>query len=297
MNKLHKRVERYVLFSEVAKLLSFSKAAESLNISRSYLSSQIARLEKELDIDLLIRSTRSVRLTPEGFKVLEEIQGINSSIINLERELSHTQSEISGGLSITAPELFSQCFLVELCQQFQRSHSQVKFSVDVGSSQRDLTQSHFDLAIRSTNNPPENMIAKKLFSYQHICCASPHYLTTQGCPEKPTDLLKHDCLFEPDFAKWRFFDGGKKVELAVKGAFSSNNRFLLLEATLKGQGIIKAPNYMLKPKIQSGELVQVLENYFIANNDIYLIYPPLIKRSAALSAFIDYLMQWFEDKA
>ncbi|MGF1701483.1 LysR family transcriptional regulator [Photobacterium makurazakiensis] len=294
MLKLHKRVERYVLFSEVARLLSFSKAAESLNISRSYLSGQITRLEKELGLDLLIRSTRSVRLTPDGMKVLSEVQNINGSIINLERELTHKKSAVSGLLTITAPEVFSQSFLAEICKQFQEQHTSIRFTVDVGFSQRDLTQSHYDLAIRSTNNPPENMIAKKLLSYQHICCASPEYLAIHGTPRHPIDLHKHQCLSDPMSTKWPFFDGEKKLSIETQGAFLANNHFLMLSAALNGQGIIKAPDYLLKPKISSGELLPVLDNYFISKNDIYLIYPQLLQRSAALSAFIDYLMHYFK---
>lgn len=296
MQKLHKRVERYILFAEVAKQLSFSKAAQQLDISRSYLSSQIANLEKELKVDLLIRSTRNVRLTPEGLKVLAEIQAINGSIINLERELTHKKSSISGLLKLTAPELFSHCFLADLCKQFQKQHSEIKFNIDVGFQQQDLTQSHFDLAIRSTNNPPENMIAKKLFSYQHICCATEHYLAEHGYPELPQDLLNHQCLSDSNLTTWRFFDGNKKVEIDTKSAFLANNHFLRLSAALNHQGIIKAPDYLLSPKIKSGELIPVLKNHFIGKNDIYLIYPQQLQRSAALSAFIDYLSDFFKHK-
>jgi len=293
MQKLHKRVERYVLFSEVAKLLSFAKAADSLDISRSYLSSQIKHLEKELGTSLLIRSTRQVRLTPAGFKVLEKMQEINGSIISLERELDQNKSEIGGLLRITAPEMFSQSHLTEICHQFTQKHQNIEFEIDVSYNLHDLTQSHFDLAIRSTNTPPENMVAKKLMSYQHICCASPEYIEKSGQPEQPIDLVEHHCLSSSQFRTWPFYDGKNRVEVDIQGAFSANNQFLLLHAAMQGQGIIKAPDYLVQPALKSGSLVQVLENYFICKNDMFLIYPQVIRRSASLSAFIDFLQQWF----
>ncbi len=152
----------------------------------------------------------------------------------------------------------------------------------------DLTQSRFDLAIRSTNTPPENMVAKKLMSYQHICCASPEYFETFGQPEQPIDLVEHHCLSSSQIRTWPFYDGKNRVEVDIQGAFSANNQFLLLHAAMQGQGIIKAPDYLVQPALKSGSLVQVLENYFICKNDMFLIYPQVIRRSASLSAFIDF---------
>ena len=293
MQKLHKRVERYVLFSEVAKLLSFAKAADSLTISRSFLSSQIKQLEKELGTSLLIRSTRQVRLTPAGFKVLEKMQEINGAIISMERELDQSKSEISGLLRITAPEMFSQSHLTEICHRFKQKHQNIEFEIDVSHNLHDLTQSPFDLAIRSTETPPENMVAKKLTSYQHICCASPEYLEKFTHPEQPLDLMDHHCLSTPQVRTWPFYDGQTRVDVDIQGPFSANNQFLLLHAAMQGQGIIKAPDYLVQPALKSGELVQVLENYFICKNDMFLIYPQVLRRSASLSAFIDFMQQWF----
>ncbi|EGU46722.1 transcriptional regulator, LysR family protein, partial [Vibrio ichthyoenteri ATCC 700023] len=244
MQKSHKKMERYVLFSEVAKRLSFAKAADSLSISRSYLSNQIKQLEKELGNSLLIRSTRQVRLTPAGFKVLEKMLEINSAIISLERELEQNQSEISGLLRITAPEMFSQSHLTEICHHFKQKHQDIEFDIDVSANLHDLTQSRFDLAIRSTNTPPENMVAKKLMSYQHICCASPEYLDKFGQPEHPLDLVEHHCLSNPHSKTWPFYDGKSRLDVDIQGALCANNQFLLLHAAMQGQGILKAPDYL-----------------------------------------------------
>lgn len=296
MHKMHKRFERYALFSEVAKQLSFSKAADSLGISRSYLSSQINQLEQELATSLLIRSTRSVRLTPAGEKILEKMQGINASIMQLEKELDHTKSEVSGLLRITAPAIFSQRFLVDICHDFQKKHNNIEFDIDVGYNRQDLAKSYFDLAIRATNTPPDNMVAKKLMSYQHICCASPSYLAHRGTPDHPHDLHRHNCLSDPNLTHWQFFDGNNTIQVDTQGDFLINDNFLLLKAAQQGKGIIKMPCYLVDPLLKTGQLMQILDSYFIAKSSIYLIYPPQLRQSTKLSAFTDFMQQWFESK-
>ncbi|MDC5803888.1 LysR family transcriptional regulator [Vibrio europaeus] len=296
MQKMHKRFERYALFSEVAKQLSFSKAAENLGISRSYLSSQINQLEQELDTSLLIRSTRNVRLTAAGEKILAKMQFINTSIVELEKELDHTKSDVSGLLRITAPTIFSHRFLIDICHQFQQQYPEIEFDLDVGYNREDLTKSHFDLAIRATNNPPDNMVAKKLIPYQHICCASPEYLEKHGVPSHPDELVHHNCLSDPNLRRWQFIDNTKSIEVETNGDMLINDNLLLLTAAQQGKGIIKMPSYLVQPSLDSGQLVQLLPNYFIARSNIYLIYPPQLRSSNKLAAFIDFTQKWFEGK-
>ena len=296
MQKMHKRFERYALFSEVAKQLSFSKAADNLGISRSYLSSQINQLEQELEASLLIRSTRNVRLTAAGEKILAKMQFINASILELEKELDHTKSDVSGLLRITAPTIFSHRFLIDICHQFQRQYPEIEFDLDVGYNREDLTKSHFDLAIRATNNPPDNMVAKKLIPYQHICCASPEYLEKHGVPTHPDELVNHNCLSDPNLRRWQFVDGTKTIEVETDGNMLLNDNLLLLTAAQQGIGIIKMPSYLVQPSLDSGQLIQLLPNYFIARSNIYLIYPPQLRSSNKLAAFINFTQKWFADK-
>ncbi|TFH91338.1 LysR family transcriptional regulator [Vibrio ouci] len=297
MHKMHKRFERYALFSEVAKQLSFSKAAESLGISRSYLSSQINQLEQELATSLLIRSTRSVRLTAAGEKILAKMHGINASILELEKELDHTKSEVSGLLRITAPTIFSHRFLVDICHQFQQLHPDIEFDLDIGYNRQDLANSHFDLAIRATTAPPDNMVAKKLMPYQHICCASPDYLARKGTPLTPSDLIEHNCMSDPNLRQWQFSKQGKSEQVSTHGDMLISDNQLLLSAAEKGKGIIKMPCYLVQPALDNGSLVQLLQGYVIAESAIYLIYPPQLRSSAKLSAFTDFMQLWFENRA
>ncbi|WP_206019788.1 LysR family transcriptional regulator [Pseudomaricurvus alkylphenolicus] len=289
MSREHKKIERYMLFSEVAKQLSFTQAAETLGISRGYLSDQIKHLEKEIGTPLLIRSTRNVMLTSEGQRFLEGMENIRSSLLELERSVQHERRALEGTLRITAPNLFSQRYLQDICHAFRKQHPGIRFSIDSSYTNYDLMQSNFDLAFRATNTPPQNMVAKALLSYQHPCCASPEYLTTFGTPRTPKDLAQHHCLSRPSQHTWRFKSG----EVPIKGWIELNDNYALKQLALQGRGIIRLPEYFIDREVESGKLVKVLEREKIRGQKIFIIHPQQIRQSARLRAFIDFTQAWF----
>ena len=121
MMKEHKKLERLMLFSEVAEHLSVTAAAEKLNISRGHLSTQIRRLEQDMEMVLLIRSTRSVRLTPEGERVLTGMNKIRHDLLELERSAEHEGNIVAGRIKITAPAGFTERFLFDIFSKFKQN--------------------------------------------------------------------------------------------------------------------------------------------------------------------------------
>ncbi|WP_434341066.1 LysR substrate-binding domain-containing protein [Motilimonas cestriensis] len=294
MQKAHKRFERYHLFSEVAETLNFAKAAENLGISRSYLSTQISTLEKELAVSLLIRTTRHVKLTAAGHQVLQKMRQINASVANLEKGLNQVTTDVTGQISITAPMLFSQRYLLPLCARFQQQYPGITFDLNIGYQNENLACSRFDFAIRATNTPPENMVAKKLLSYQHICCASPEYLAKNGRPVTPLDLTHHSCLSDPNLTLWHFEQQNDQYDVDTHGTLQINDNMLLIQAALQGQGIIKLPDFLLNPLISQDQLIQVLPEFTTLSRDIYLLFPHQANRSAKLRAFIEHVSQFWQ---
>ncbi|PMG79520.1 LysR family transcriptional regulator [Shewanella sp. 10N.286.51.B7] len=288
MSREHKKFERLFLFSEVAKQLSFTEAAASLGISRGYLSEQIRQLEKEFARPLLIRTTRSVKLTPQGELILASMSHVKQSLLDLDRQIRHENNSIAGRIKITAPSQFTQRYLLAICSEFQQQHPQINFSLDSSYTTHDLAKSDFDLAIRATNTPPQNMVAKKLFSYQHICCASPQYLNRNGMPQRVTDLTKHECLTATEFTEWPL----NGESLPVLSSLSVNDNHMLKSLAIAGQGIIMVPEYLVDKEIASGQLITVLPQVSTISSATYLMHPQLIHQSARLSRFIEFTLQW-----
>ena len=282
----HKRLERLILFAEVAKHLSFAKAAEQLGISKGYLSEQVKRLEQEYATPLLVRTTRSVRLTLEGQKVLECGDEIKRAMAILEQSLHR----LDGNIRITAPSIFTEQFLLPLCKAFRETHPDVKFDLNTSYNTYDLNQANFDMAFRATLSPPENMIAKPLLHYRHSVVASPKYIKDQGPPKSPFDLNRYECLTGQDVDSW-FFKQGK---VAVSGTMVSNDNHLLKRLAVENQGIVRLPDYYVQTDINEGRLVSLLQSDSCPGYDIYLLYPTTTRETARLRKFINFVVQHFE---
>lgn len=287
--KEHKKLERLMLFSEVAQHLSFTIAANSLGISRGHLSAQIKQLEKDLDTPLLIRSTRSVRLSAEGQRVLESMEQIRRSLLELERNVEHEGQAIEGMLKITAPAQFTERFLLDICDQFKQQHPLITFSIDCSYTSYDLNRSDFDMAFRATNEPPQNMVAKPLFSYRHVCVASPSYLSQNSKPNHPSELATHQCLSGQDFQTWPF----EGIDVPLSGWIQLNDNHMLKKLALQGQGIIRVPDYLVSEEVECGALDVVLSSFMPTGRTIYIIHPQLIHQSRKLNAFIEFTRAYF----
>ncbi|WP_111978617.1 LysR family transcriptional regulator [Algibacillus agarilyticus] len=289
MSLEHKKLERLMLFHEVAKQLNFAAAAKQLHISRGYLSDQIKQLELDLNTTLLIRTTRSVRLTQDGQHVLNCGTEIKSALLNLNRSIG----ELEGCINITAPKLFAERYLLNLCQKFKNQHPNITFNIDTSYTAFDLNQANFDLAFRATLTPPENMVASPLFSYQHVCCASPQYYAQYGKPKSLLDLTQHNCLTGPEQSSWPFASG----HINVKGNFIINDHPLLKLQAIQGLGIVRMPSYYVNQEITAGLLAPCLEHEYIKGYDIYLIHPPRVQHLNNLQAFIQFIKLEFKHQS
>lgn len=291
MSKSHKKLERLLLFYEVAQQLSFSKAAEQLAISRSYLSQQIRSLEQDLHTQLLIRTTRTVRLTTEGHKVFLQAQIMHHNLLDLERDLEHSGEDVAGILRVTAPAAFADSFLVQLCQGFSQRYPEVSFEIDVGHHLEDLHERNFDLAIRVTAQPPQNMVARQLTHYSHWVCASPQYLAAHFVPQQPSELAELQCLAFPNWRAWTFNRAGKSEVIEAQGQFAVNDNNILIKAALNHQGVIRVPEHLLWEHVKAGRLQRVLSLYQVEPRQVWMLYPPKIEHSSRLQHFVAYLQE------
>ncbi|QOL25337.1 LysR family transcriptional regulator [Thalassotalea sp. LPB0316] len=281
----HKKLERLMLFHEVAKDLSFTKAAERLAISKSHLSLQIKKLEQEMNVALLVRSTRSVKLTEQGQAIARQTQDIQGSLIDIERSVNAGKEQITGVIKLTAPLLFTQAILLNICQKFKQRYAEVSFAIDCSYTPHDLHQSDYDLAFRATSQPPQNMVARALLPYQTICYASPSYLAENGTPTSVDELTLHQCLAGQDQRVWQFKSG----EVPINGWLQLNDNNLLKNQAVAGSGIVKIPDYFAKKEVALGELLPLLQHQSLQERTIYLLYPQVIFQSKKLKTFIEFV--------
>lgn len=282
----HKSVERLMLFIEVAKQLNFSASATTLGVSKGYLSEQIKQLETDLGVPLLVRTTRSVKLTSEGEKALACGVEIKQSALNLKRSIN----VVSGDIRLTAPKLFTEKYLLDICQRFSEINPEVTFSIDTSYNKADLNQDNIDLAFRATNSPPENMVAKPLLDYRHLVVASPVYLKEKGSPDKITDLTDHNCLTAPNIDTWQFKSGN----IRVKGEVVINDNQLLKSLAISDKGLVRLPDYYTEEERKQGVLHAVLCEEAKTAYKIYLLHPPRVNQSGTLKRFIEFATSYFK---
>ncbi|MEX0334869.1 LysR family transcriptional regulator [Vibrio tubiashii] len=286
-----KNVERIMMFLELAEQGSFTKATQKLGISKGYMSKQIKTLEEELKTKLVIRSTRHMRLTAEGQRAYNHGLKIKHQIHAFRDNVQEENEQLSGLLRLTAPKMFTEAFLTDICYEFKQQHPDIRFELNSSFTKYNLIQDNIDLAIRATNTPPDNLVAHKLFSYRHILVASPHYLSNLGSPENEDDLLDHNCLTTLHQQNWPL----KSSDPHVSGWLTTNENHVLKQQAMQGKGLVRMPSYYVRQEIEQGELEEVLsEQNSGQTNTFYLLYPQPVYPPAKLTTFIEFVKSYFE---
>lgn len=275
-------------FVAVAELQSFTKAAKQLGISVAQVSRNIAELEATLAIKLLYRSTRSVSLTEEGQLYLQHCRHLVASLDEANRTLANLKATPRGQIKLTAPVFYGETRIAPLLHDFMLLYPDTELDLQLSNNKMDLIQGGFDLAVRLGTLESSSLIARKLASRTQYVVASPAYLAQNGTPQNLTELAQHQCL-TGTVAQWRFMQHGKVVHFKPQGRIVCNSGVALLDAALKGLGLVQLPDYYVGEKLQNGELVSVLNELRQPDDGIWAIYPQNRHLSAKVRVLADYL--------
>lgn len=242
---------------------SFTRAAERLDVSKAAMSQKIKELEEMAGVLLVQRTTRSVRLTSAGEKLVEELREPFARIEQSFFSVRDTAGPVRGLVRITAPVAFARQQLVPIIGEFLRDYPQVRLQLDVTDRIVSLSSEGFDLAIRHSDTLPETHVALPLCDTRTLLVASPAYLNEQGIPQSPQDLAQHNCLYYPrgvESPRWRFTTSAdsEQVQIRIQGSFATNNSESIRDAALQGLGIAMLPDFSAREALAAGSLQQVL---------------------------------------
>lgn len=280
---------------------SFTAAAARLAISKAAMSQRITELERAAGVPLVQRTTRSVRLTEAGQRLVDGTRDAFAQIQQSFATVRDLAATPHGLLRVTAPVAFARQQLVPRLPEFLRAHPQVRLELDLSDGLRTLAMEGFDLAVRHTAAPPETHVAWRLAATQSLLVASRAYLRRRGVPAAPDDLRTHDCLHYPragQVAGWTLLRGDERMVVPVAGAFAANNSEALRDAALAGLGIALVPDFSAQAALRAGQLQQVLPDWKVEgqfSETLYAIrpYAPYVPR--AVEAFVAYLRQAFAE--
>jgi DNA-binding transcriptional LysR family regulator len=286
------------LFLRVLDSGSISAAARSLGLSVAVASQRLKRLERELGVRLLHRTTRQLSVTPEGAALAEQGRVLVDEIEALTAGLRQAGTGVSGTLRVTTASMFGQQYISPLIPKFLALHPNVKLSFDLNDETLDLVKAGFDLAIRIGALEDSNLIARRLATDRRVLCASPKYLRRNGSPNTPADLEQHQCLIlvgrHGRRDVWRLTDRKSgEVSVRVNGRIESNQGELLRDAALGGLGIAMHSTWHVWQDLRAGRLQVVLPNYPIADSGIYAVTPHRRLIPPRVRAFIEFLATHF----
>ncbi|CAJ97041.1 Transcriptional regulator, LysR-family [Cupriavidus necator] len=288
------------LFLRVLDLGSISAAARSLDLSVAVASQRLQRLERELGVRLLHRTTRRLHATPEGVVLAEQGRALVDDLEALGTSLRQAGTGVSGTLRVTTSSSFGRLYISPLLPEFLALHPGLTLSVNLTDNVLDLVSAGFDLAIRIGVLDDSTLVARRLANNRRLLCAAPDYLRRRGTPRTPQDLARHDCLVlvgsQGRQDVWRLGDGaGGEIAVRVRGRIEANTGELLSDAALAGFGIALHSTWHVCADLRAGRLVQVLPDYPLADTGIYAVMPQRRLVPPRVRAFVDFLAGRFGD--
>ena len=288
------------VFARVVEVSSFSAAARRLGLSKAAVSKHVARLERVLGVRLLNRTTRKLSLTEVGQAFYEHCARVVAEVEAAELAVSRLRSEPRGVLKLTAPAAFGHLHVAPAIPDFLDRHPELTVQMVMNDRVVDLAEEGCDVAIRMTNEPAGNLVARRLAPIRWVVCAAPQYLQRRGTPQFPQDLAQHNCLFYSFLegsADWDFTSqAGAVTTVRVAGNFTVSNSEALREAVLRGLGVALLPTFTVGGDIQAGALQALLSGYTPRGSfgtDIYAVYLPTRYLSPKVRAFVDFFLERF----
>ncbi|WP_426370007.1 LysR family transcriptional regulator [Pseudocolwellia sp. HL-MZ7] len=283
-----------VLFTQVVNSGGFTAASLINGHSTSFISKEINKLESRLGVRLLSRTTRKISLTPEGQAFFQQCEQM---IIDAEQALgiiNQANIEPKGVLKISCPVGYGMSHLQSVLIEYTRLYPDVKLDLDFNDRKVDVIQEGYDLAIRATNQLEDStLVCKKIASYKSHIIASHQYLTLNGTPKKPEDLLTHKCLSYSNLknpTKWKFESlTGDSIQVEVPATILCNNAEMELAMVLQHKAICRLPAFYMEKELKEKQVVVLFEDYKQTPINIYALYPSRKHLSPKVRKFLDLL--------
>lgn len=286
------------IFLAVAELRSFRAAAERLGVTRSAVSQAIRRLENQLGIALVQRTTRSVSLTEAGQGLYARAAPAMAEIIAALDDAGD-QQQMPRGLLRLAVSTIAETFLSgPLLAAFTERYPDVALEVTVTDQEFDITAQGYDAGVRLGEVIEQDMIAIPASPDQRqIVVAAPAYLAKHGVPHHPRDLASHRCIgWRPQPAgapyRWEFADNGRSFDVEVDPEVTTNDMWLMVRMACAGAGITFGMEETFAPYIARGELTQLLEPYCPTMPGFFLYYPNRRHPAPKLRALVQHVQRW-----
>ncbi|UJW77549.1 MULTISPECIES: LysR family transcriptional regulator [unclassified Rhizobium] len=292
------RLECDRMFAAVIDTGSFAAAAKRLGTSTGQASKLVSRLEKELGVQLIMRTTRALGLSEVGRAYYERIKGIIEEFDALDASVRNASGAPSGRLRITAPVTFGTTQLAPVLISFAAAFPDIQLDVSFSDRLINLVDEGFDAAIRIGQPADSSLIAKKLCAVRIVLVASPAYLEIRQSPATPSELADHHCIVDTNFndpLSWRFKSGDRHQTIAaeVRSRLHFSNAEACLAAADAGLGIARVPSFVAGTSLRAGSVRTVLSQFEDEPRGLYAVYPPARHLALKVRVLVDFLADAF----
>jgi DNA-binding transcriptional LysR family regulator len=284
-------------FARVVETGSFSAVATEQNTNQATISKRVAALESVLGVRLLVRGSRSHRLTEAGQSYYERAINILAEIDEAESEARSVSSSPKGRIRVTLPTLFGSLYVAPKVPLFLANFPDIHLDMSFSERMVNLVEENIDVALRLGDLKDSSLVAKRLGSYDLLIVATPGYLKTHGEPQHPSELNAHNCLLYTlglNGAEWSFTNQNLETAIQVNGNFQCDTGFGLMEMALANAGIAFMPNWLVGTYIESGELVHILKDYH-RRFPINAVYPQSRYIPLKTKCFIDFISEVIDE--
>lgn len=291
-------LQALLAFAETVRHGSFAQAARELGLSPSAVAKSVGRLEDDLGLRLVHRTTRRVAPTSDGRALYDRCRRIAAEVEALREDASGTRAEPSGTLRLNTPLVLGRRVVVPALAALVQRHP--RLALELGFSDRyvDLVGEGLDAVVRIGALRDSSLVARRIGTQRLVVAGAPAYLASRGVPHRPAALAEHTCMAfrNPSTGRpraWVLRDGRRSIESTPGSAVTMDDGEALVAAAVAGMGLVQVPDYMLADELRDARLVEVLARHRAPAQPISLVYPSARRITPRLRVLIEALAQAF----
>lgn len=284
------------LFCLTAQHRGFTAAAQAAGLTAAAVSRSVARLEARLGVQLLVRTTRQVRLTDAGQRYYDQCRQALGQLVEAEREATGRQQQPAGLVRLSLPTSYGHHRVLPLLPAFMRRHPEVSLELQLTNRNIDFAAESFDLAVRARTPPDSGLVARTLEEAALVIAAAPAYLRGRRRPRQPEDLAQHECIqfVQPSTGlavPWLLQRDGRIAEFATTGRLRCTDDILgPVTLARAGAGVVQTYRFLVEQDLREGRLIELLAAYAGASRPFSLLYPAHRHMPLRVRVLVDYLM-------
>jgi DNA-binding transcriptional LysR family regulator len=293
-------VRQMTVFVAVGEEESFAAAARRLALSPAAITRAISALEGQLGVELLLRTTRSVRLSEAGKRYLDDCRCILGSIVEANEAVVAANSAPKGHLSVTSSSVFGKDFIMPCIVKFLCEYQEVEVSAYFLDRSVNLVKEGMDVAVRIGHLPDSSLKALRVGHVRAILCASPKYLDRNPLPQHPADLLRHTVIAASGISsrvEWKFGSQHGPTMVRIKPRLTVTSNEAAIDAAVGGLGIVRLLSCQVGNELRDGRLRVILEDYEEPPQPVYVLHRQNKFGSSKVRKFIDILVEHLRTNA